>query len=63
MHQGFQRSINKTCCSSKDKFITDRYNGESITIYTKALFTSKQVCLHVGEEVRKENRNKLIGIG
>jgi hypothetical protein len=36
----FQRSINKTCSSSEDKFITVKYNGESVTIYMKALFTS-----------------------
>jgi hypothetical protein len=58
----FQCSINKTCCSSEDKFITE-------DTMAKVLQFIQKLCLHInkfvyawvmggGEEVRKENRDR-----
>ena len=52
----FQRSINKTCCSSEDKFITE-------DTMAKVLQFIQKVCLRAGEEVRKENRDSQLRIG
>ncbi len=57
----FQRSINKTCCSSEDKFITVDTMAKVLQLIRKALFTS---LFTGGQGSGKENRDKLrLGIG
>jgi putative IMPACT (imprinted ancient) family translation regulator len=55
-HQ-FQRSINKTCCSSEDKFITE-------DTMAKVLHFIQKVCLHINKFVYARSRKceRKIGI-
>ena len=54
----FQRSINKTCCSSEDKFITE-------DTMAKVLHFIQKVCLHINKFVYARSRKceRKIGIG
>jgi hypothetical protein len=53
----FQRSINKTCCSSEDKFITE-------DTMAKVLQFIQKVCLHINKFVYARSRKceRKIGI-
>ncbi len=54
----FQRSINKTCCSSEDKFITE-------DTMAKVLQFIQKDCLHINKFVYARSRKceRKIGIG
>ncbi len=58
VERNFQRSINKTCCSSEDKFITE-------DTMAKVLQFIQKVCLHINKFVYARSRKceRKIGIG